>query len=143
MIKGWQQSDLSLQAYARTQPSALDKTQLASWAKQYDYVSDLLLIDQLGHVLFNLNEQYPIGTNILNDSIAGAIFPTTFSRSLSSGDILYSPLEKSPQLAGEVVSYITAPVINTQGETIGGLAIRIELKKYLAYSIMGSSKTVH
>ncbi|UTA47057.1 response regulator [Simiduia sp. 21SJ11W-1] len=101
----------------------------------YDYIKDIYLVDNSGHLLFaTFNSQY-IGRNLFTGNYPHKHFANAIRASIQSGTTSFSDLASNND--GDT-ALIAAPVTNTLGDRIGAVAIEIELKR-----IKGVLKTTH
>lgn len=102
---------------------------LASLSRRYDYVSDIYLIDTAGNILFSITKGSDFGKNIFSPPIRYTRFASTVKRTLKSGEVLFSDLERYPSPSSPLAGFLTAPLEDTQGERLGVLAIRLNLDR--------------
>ena len=97
-------------------------------ARQYDYIYDIFLINTRGDILFTVEQEADLGTNLLTGKYSKTRFASTFKASLDSGKTLFSDLEFYKP-SNEVASFLTAPVLDEQGEKIGVIAFQLRLER--------------
>ena len=97
----------------------------------YNYIADILLIDMQGNILYNITQNATLGANLKSPLYKQTKFSKTFEQTLKDNKIHYSDLEKFTPLHNRITSFITAPVINADGITIGVLAMEIKLNSLL------------
>lgn len=95
--------------------------------KRYDYVYDLFLIDVDGNVLFSVEEENDLGTNLLTGIYAKTKFAATVKQTLQDGKIHFSDLEFYRPSGNAVAGFFTAPIVNDSGKIIGIFATQIKL----------------
>ena len=95
--------------------------------KNYDYIYDLFLIDNNGNILYTVEEESDLGTNLIDGKYKDTKFAKTVVETLRDGKKHFSDLELYAPSANTVAGFLTAPVINNLGEKIGVFAIQIKL----------------
>jgi len=104
------------------------KTDLINLTKDYDYIYDILLIDDSGNVLFTIGNKSDLGENLFTGTLSNSHLTKTVKATLESGRSHFSDLGYYPptqRLAG----FITAPMIDEQGEKIGVFAIQLRIER--------------
>ncbi|MFC1747936.1 response regulator [Pseudomonadota bacterium] len=102
---------------------------LVSFARNYDYIYDLFLIDTKGNVLFSVARESDLGQSLFGSMFSDTRFSMSAKASLESGQSLFSDLERYAPSANQIAGFLTAPMLNDQGENIGIFAIQIKLEK--------------
>ena len=69
------------------------------------------------------------GTNILNGPYSGTYFSKAVSRTLETGETLFSDLERYEPSNNRIQGFITSSLIDLQGEKVGALAIQIKMDR--------------
>jgi len=95
----------------------------------YDYIYDIFLIDAEGNILYTVEEEDDLGTNLLDGKYAKTKFSHAYRQTLEDGFMHFSDLELYEPSAGIIAGFITAPLINKQGKRIGVYAIQIRLDR--------------
>ena len=101
---------------------------LMSLSRHYDYVSDIYLIDTQGNILFSITQGPDFGKNIFAPPIRYTRFASTVKRTLKSGEILFSDLERYPSPGSPLAGFLTAPIQDTENK-LGILAIKLNLDR--------------
>ena len=105
---------------------------LINLTKRYDYIEDVYLIDQQGHVLFNIEKNQDLGTNLFSGERSNSQFSRSSQLALSYGEPIFSGIDPNQLKNGEnVFSFISAPIKNISGEKIGIIAFKISLERIL------------
>lgn len=106
----------------------IDKHQhdLVTLSRRYDYISNIMLANVNGDVLFTSTEKALLGINLFQGQLTdlGGILKS----SLSSGQMLFSDIVRENQ-SGTLSSYISAPVLNEWGDKIGLIIFEIRLDR--------------
>jgi len=95
--------------------------------KNYDYIYDLFLIDNYGNILYTVEKESDLGTNLVNGKYKDTKFANAVQKTLKDGETHFSDLELYAPSNDTVAGFLSAPVINEQGEKIGVFAIQIKL----------------
>ncbi len=102
---------------------------LIHYARHYDYIHDLLLIDTQGNILFTTANNPDLGTNIFNGHYASTQFTSSAKKTLETGLTRFSDLEHYAPLENQIVGFISAPLFNDQGNKIGLIAMQVQLEQ--------------
>ena len=108
---------------------AANQKDLVSFSHQYDYIYDLLLIDKAGNVLFTLTNEADLGTNLFNGPYASTKFASSAIKTLENGQTRFSDIEPYAPSDNKMAGFITAPILNTEGNKIGLFAIQTQLDR--------------
>ncbi len=98
---------------------------LVSFSRQYDYIYNLFLIDADGNILFTIASESNLGNNLFSGPDATTRFASSARKTLESSQTLFSDLEPYAPSNNKITGFITAPILNSQGEKIGLFAIQI------------------
>jgi len=98
---------------------------------KYDYIYDVYIVDPQGNFLFTIEEEDDLGTNIVHGKYSHTKFALTLKQTLLDKQIHYSDLEHYGPSANIVTSFITAPILDDNGNLIGSFAVQIKLDKLL------------
>ena len=138
--QGWQKSNLSLSEYINSPDwhkiKSSTNDNLLTIREQYDYIHDLFLIDPVGNILLNLSNEPDLGTNILTGTYSNTLFSNTVKNTLKTGKTLFSGLESYEPSNNLLSGFIISPMINSDGNPLGLLAIQIKLDRI--YQLMDS-----
>ncbi len=119
------------------------KSDLINLTKDYDYIYDILLIDDSGNVLFTVGNESDLGENLFTGVLSSSHLAKTVKATLESGKSHFSDLEyytPSQRLAG----FITALMIDEQGEKVGVFAIQLRIERINELLLSkGSSSLTH
>ncbi len=105
-----------------------NKTDLVNLSRTYDYYYDLFLIDNDGNILFTLEEEDDLGTNLFTGKYKNTRFAHTARQSLKSGKTLFSDLEHYKPRDNSISGFLTSPLIDENGNKIGLFAVLIEVE---------------
>ena len=117
---------------------------LVEFARRYDYIYDIFLIDSAGNILFSVAKESDLGTNLIYGAYANTLFSTAVQRSLTTGETVFSDFERYAPSAGLEAGFISAPLINSQGERTGAVAIQIRLDRIQStFNVLTKHDTLH
>ena len=133
---GYKESGQTLNEYVKSYNWALkvdgkDK-KLNTFNRQYDYVYDLFLIDVQGNILFTLAKESDFGTNLFNGRYSQTLFSKIARKSLASGRSLFSDLERYHPSNNTIAGFLSAPLLDNEGNIIGVLAVQLRLGKIMS-----------
>ncbi|MFK5912799.1 MAG: response regulator [Woeseiaceae bacterium] len=133
LIDGFYQSKDSLKNYVKSYDWAqrVDGVQddLIKLSRRYDYIYDLFLIDAKGNVLFTITHEPDFGTNMLTGPYAKTLFAKIIKNTLETGRSRFSDLEFYRPSDDLIAGFITAPVLDENGDTLGVFAIQLRVDK--------------
>ena len=111
--------------------SESDVTQkdLATLADAYDYIRDLYLIDTNGNILYSVIRESDFGSNLLTGPLSNTRFANSVKTTLKTGQTLFSDLERYVAANNAIAGFLTAPLRNASGDTIGVFAIQLKMQK--------------
>ncbi len=131
--KDFQNSEQNLATYIKTRAwtTQVESRQqdLINLARNYDYIHDLFLIDKNGNILFTVNRESNLGTNLFSESYTKTRFARTAKTSLETGQALFSDLEYNFPSSGLLSGFLIAPMRNKWNDTVGLFAIQIKLDR--------------
>ncbi len=130
--KGFQNSGKSLAEYTKSFSWSLlvDEPQqdLVTFIRRYDYIHDIFLIDNAGNILYSVTRQSDLGTNLFNGIYADSVFAKTSKTTLETGQALFSDIERYAPSNDMLTGFLTAPMLNAQGDKIGIFAVQLRLE---------------
>ncbi|ABV35992.1 Signal transduction histidine kinase-like protein [Shewanella sediminis HAW-EB3] len=141
LIAGLERSKLAGDEYVRT--SDWDQTvdtyqhELLAKAHQYDYISDLYLIDMQGNILFTVTKEEDLGQNIFSEKNSDSLFSTSVRLALDTGDANFSGLERYEASSESIAGFVSARLFDEFGEPIGVFVIQLKFEKIL--NLLGST----
>ena len=95
----------------------------------YDYIYDIFLIDTKGNILYTVEKEDDLATNLLDGKYAKTKFANAYKQTLQDGLMHFSDLELYGPSGGIIAGFITAPLLNKKGKRIGVYAIQIRLDR--------------
>ncbi len=100
---------------------------LYSLTRKYTYIYDFFLIDLQGNILFTVAKEADLGSNLLTGPYANTHFAKTVKQTLTTGQSLFSGIERYAPSNSILTGFLTAPLLNSDGEKVGILALQIKL----------------
>ncbi len=91
-----------------------------------DYIYDIFLIDLEGNIIYSVKKESDLGTNLLHGPYKDTKFATSFQNTRKSGKTHFSDLEKYAPSNGIINGFLTQPLIDSNGTTIGIFALQIK-----------------
>ena len=102
---------------------------LTSLSRNYDYIYDLFLIDNKGNILYSITKEKDLGTNLFHGPYKNTLFAATVSQSLTTGQALFSDLERYSPSNNIISGFLTAPLLDESGKKIGVFVIQIRTER--------------
>jgi len=100
---------------------------LITFARRYDYISDLFLIDKEGNILFTVTREFDLGSNLFEGFYADTELASTARATLETGQSLFSDFKRHSSSNELLTGFLTAPMLDEEGNTIGLFAIQLQL----------------
>lgn len=130
---GWQKSGLPLTDYVETYDWLLRinglQDDLVNFSNSYDYIYDLFLIDRRGSILFSTGRKQELGSNLLKGALAHTRFAHSVTHTLQTGQSAFSDLERYGEDKARLSGFLTAPLIDNEGEILGVFAMQLNLQR--------------
>lgn len=116
----------------------LKQDDLIRLTQYYNFIHDIFLIDDKGNILFTVLEEDDIGSNLNHGIYANTLFAKTYQNTVATNEVLFSDLERYAPSNNLLSGFLTAPLLNAAGETVGVFAIQIDfsivIKGMVAFS---------
>jgi PAS domain S-box-containing protein len=133
LAQDWRRSNQSLSDYVKSDDWANINNKLSDEllkkTKRYDYIYDFYLIDKYGNILLNLSQESDLGTNIISKKHNNTLFAKTVQQTLTTGETLFSDIERYTPSNNAPFGFMTTPLINAAGKSIGVFALQIKLDR--------------
>jgi len=100
---------------------------LITFARRYDYISDLFLIDRDGNILFTITREFDLGSNLFDGFYADTGFARAARTTLKTGQSLFSDFKLHGSSSELLTGFLTAPMLDEEGNSIGLFAIQLQL----------------
>ncbi|MBB3048706.1 signal transduction histidine kinase/DNA-binding response OmpR family regulator/HPt (histidine-containing phosphotransfer) domain-containing protein [Litorivivens lipolytica] len=95
----------------------------------YDYPYDYLLIDDAGNILFSVERNEDLGANLNRGKLSEGLLASAYRHTMYSGEIRFSDTDIYEDSEGRRLGFMTAPVLNFEGDRIGVMAVAIVLDR--------------
>ncbi len=96
---------------------------------RYDYLYDLFLIDKEGNILFSVAKETDLGTNLFNGPYANTRFGRSVKDTILFGSTRFSDLERYAPSNNIIAGFLTTPIFNESGESIGVFAMQLRVDR--------------
>ncbi|RLA79358.1 MAG: hypothetical protein DRG78_13110, partial [Epsilonproteobacteria bacterium] len=134
--KSFNKSNLELNKYIKSDDYLkmirLNEHDLLNTINQYDYIYDVLIIDNAGDILYTIAKEDDLGTNLLKGKYKETKFAKSFAKTIKNQKVYFSDLELYSANSNDIAGFFTAPLVDKTGNTIGALAIQIKLDRIFA-----------
>lgn len=104
---------------------------LVTLTRQYDYIYDILLLDNSGNILYTVSKEDDLGKNLLSGDLSSSKFSNIYRKTLKDGQIYFSDLEIYKPSGEAITGFLTAPLINSDGDNIGVFAVQLKIERIL------------
>lgn len=111
----------------RLSKSELLKTKYAALSLKEQF-KDLYLIDNKGNLLFTLNEEPLLGTNLFNSFPSNSKLKEICKQVLISSEVKFSDFENHKNTYKNISGFLAKSIIDDKGNLIGIIAIRISVE---------------
>ena len=108
--------------------SARQPKTILKLAKQYDYVYDLFLIDLEGNILYTVQGESDLGTNLLTGPYSKTQFGEAYRMSINDGKAHFSDLMRYGPSNNILTGFITQPLLDDSGKMVGIMALQLNMK---------------
>ena len=143
LSEGWKKSRKDLSAYVKSYDWAkrIDASHdnLITLMRQYDYISDILLIDDQGNILFSTAYESDLGTNLFKGPYSTTRFSSSVKASFTSGQTQFSDFERYAPSNNQVSGFITAPLLDEFSVKVGVVAIKLNTTRIYGFLRRGES----
>ncbi|MBQ0720894.1 MAG: response regulator [Gammaproteobacteria bacterium] len=106
------------------------KAHFIQLTQAYDYIYDIFLIDLQGNVLYSVAAEADLGSNLLSGPLQHTRFAKSVRQSLETGTMLFSDLERYAPSHNTVAGFLTAPLIDSEGDKVGVFALQIKASAF-------------
>jgi len=133
--EGLKKSNKPLASYVKSddwlQRANEKKNGLISLGERYDYITDIYIIDIEGNILFSVSGNSDLGKNIFSEDLVDTLFSKSVKKTIDKGSEIFSDLERYSPANNIIVGFLTAPLLNRNGDTQGVIAIQIRVGQIL------------
>ncbi|OUS17971.1 hypothetical protein A9Q88_02020 [Gammaproteobacteria bacterium 50_400_T64] len=109
-----------------------NKADLFQLMQIYGYYDDLFLIDTNGNILFSIKQKSDLGSNLFTGPYKSTLFANIVSRSLETGETLFSDFERYAPSADIVAGFLSAPLIDENGDKVGVFVAQLKVDTIMA-----------
>ena len=131
LIAEYHQNGESLATYVKSTQwqNLIEKRQedLLAFNRDYDYVYDLFLIDTNGNLLYSVQRETDLGTNLFDGVYANTLFSKGIKTSLKTGKAIFSDLERYEPSKKMLTGFFIAPLLDESGDNLGVVAIQVHI----------------
>ena len=135
LSEGFKEYGGTLENYAKSPEWKLrvkgKQGELAAFSDSYDYIDDIFLVDPNGNVLYSVERERYLGTNLSNGAYAETLFSEMVKTSLKEGRILFSDIERYGQTDAELGLFLSAPLVSNSLKNVGVLVIKVNLDRIM------------
>ena len=97
--------------------------------RRYNYIYDLFLIDKRGNILYTVERESDWGTNIYNGVFSQTGFAKAIKKTLKSGQVQFSGMERYFPSDLAIAGFITAPILDESGDKAGVFAMQLRFDR--------------
>lgn len=143
--ESFSKSNLSLKEFTKSYDcESIDnkyQDNLVPLLNNYNYLYDIFLVDTKGNILYTITKEDELGTNLLSGKYSSSKLASSYKKTLKSGKITFSDIQRYANLDEQLAAFISAPIVNKNGETIGVFSAQIRYDAFVSY-IKGSKDFV-
>lgn len=147
LVESYRSSGMPLDQYVQTYEYSLIETKnkqpLADLILTYDYIYDLFLIDTEGNVLFTIVKEDDFGTNLISGKYSNTMFSRSIRKTLKTGASSFSDFERYAPSNNELAGFLTAPLMDANGEILGAFAIQFRIDRITKLLLDDTSSRLH
>ncbi len=144
LIQGLQTSKTPLNQYVKSNDWAqridIMQHKFISATHHYDYIYDIFLIDTQSNILFSVVHESDLGTNLKHGPYAQTRFAKSVQFTQATGKANFSDLERYEPSNNNITGFLTAPILDGQGEKAGVLAIQLRFDRIFSVMNLGNIK---
>lgn len=119
-----------------------NKQDLLHLMQIYAYYYDVFLIDLQGNILFSVQEESDLASNLFTGPYKDTGFAYVVRQSLNTGEALFSDLEHYAPSDNSVAGFLSAPLIDENGDKVGVFAVQLKEQTITELTTGTSSKNV-
>lgn len=102
---------------------------LVIFSRQYDYIYDVLLIDTSGNIIYTVAKEDDLGSNLYDGVYSSSQLAKSFEYTQQTGRVGFSDLERYEPSNNIISAFLTAPVVDENGNKLGVLAVQLRLDR--------------
>lgn len=131
LTSAYRSSELSLGEYVNSpdwnKRIAPGHDKLISSIRHYDSLHNAYLIDYEGNVLYSLNRESYLGTNVLNGGYLNSKLSNSVKTTIENGEAIFFLTEKEGEFNNVSTGFITLPLFSKSGAVAGVLIAELKL----------------
>jgi len=143
---GWPR-EVSLNEYVKSDDWSLRINQFQSGlfnlSSRYDYIYDIFLIDQQANILFTTKKEDDLGSNLNSGRFSKTMFAKSVRKTLNTGGIFFSELERYSPSNDRLASFLTAPLVDEKGQKRGVVAFQLKLDRIFSLVKSGIERDIN
>ena len=150
LIQGFSKSDTPLKSYILSQDWServlASHSDLHNFKSNYNFIYDLFLIDKNGNILFSIEKENDLGSNLISGEYANTKFSKALRDTLKTKKIQFSGIERYNPSRGKLAGFITSPIFDESQSIIGVFALQLNLKPVfdlITYKKLNNSSHTH
>lgn len=116
-----------VKSYDWAEQKAAFDANLVNLLHDYDYIYDIFLIDLKGNILYTVAQESDLGDNLFKGHLADTNFSRSVYETISTGESRFSGIERYAPSNNELSGFLTAPMLDDDGNKMGVFAIQIKL----------------
>ena len=129
---GFRTSNFSLKSYVESSDWSnrvtTSQSDLINFKTNYQFIYDLFLIDVKGNILFSVEKENDLGTNLISGEYAKTKFSKAFRDTIKTRKIQFSGIERYKPSLDKLAGFITSPIYDESNSLIGVFALQLNLK---------------
>ena len=146
LIDKYKQSNQPLKDYVKsyewTKLSNQFANQIINLTRHYEYIYDVILIDQSENILFTISKENDLGTNLNTGKYSRTLFSKSVKQTIQSGKINFSGIERYQPSEKRLSGFLTAPFIDEDGTLIGVIALQLNLETVFSITANEHAKSL-
>ena len=95
----------------------------------YDYIYDLLIVDQKGNVLFSVNRNREFGRNLFATEFSETGLAQVVKRGISTNSPQFSNIVQAKLFNDQIGGFLSSPILDADGLAIGVIVFEINLDR--------------
>ena len=105
-----------------------EQNHVATLVDEYDYISDIYLIDPSGNILYSVAKEEDLGENIYSPALRYSYFSASVQNALNTGKASFSGIERYPLSSAPISSFIVSAMFDENAQAIGAMAIQLRFE---------------
>jgi two-component system sensor histidine kinase/response regulator len=113
---------------------------------EYDYISNIYLIDPSGNIVYSAAKEGNLGGNIYSPALRYSLFSDSVQNTLNTRELSFSGIERYPLSSDSISSFIVSSMFDEQGQAVGAMAIQLNFDpifKLMSLAVGNKSSLTH